>query len=306
MVRVFENPARQTFVNEMVGGTHLKNAISLNATANNLARAVGPSIGGILIATTGIASAFLFNALSYVATIAMLSLMKDDQLIRNDEAKKKGGDLLSGFLYVWSNKLIRNLLIMMAIVGTFSYEFQVSLPILAQQTFLGNAGDYATLMAAFGVGSVIGGLFAAGRHHVALSHYILAVFLFGVSILGTAVAPTLQAATIGMVIVGIFSINVTSLANTMIQLEAAPEMRGRVMGLWSVAMIGSTPIGGPIIGFIGEHIGARYGLVVGGAAAVLTAAWAFFFLFKQDNEVHGAMAPSEESAEVEVESLKVR
>ena len=306
LVRVFENPARQTFVNELVGGDRLKNAISLNATANNLARAVGPSIGGIIIATAGIAFCFLFNALSYIATMVMLSKMRDEELIRGTGRKHASGDLVSGLRYAWSTPLIRNLLIMMAVVGTFSYEFQVSLPILAQQTFLGNAGDYATLMAAFGVGSVIGGLFSAGRHQVAMSHYVLAVFMFGVSILGTSVAPSLQVATIGMVIVGIFSINVTSLANTMIQLKAAPEMRGRIMALWSVAMIGSTPIGGPIVGWVGEHIGARWGLVIGGTAAVLVGVYAFFALLKRDTALEGEVGTAEESAEVELENIKVR
>lgn len=282
IVRVFENPARQTFVNELVGGQQLKNAISLNATANNLARAIGPSIGGILIATTGIAACFLFNALSYVATLYVLGAMNDDELHREERHTTDVHTLAGGLRYVRENPFIRNMLIMMAVIGTFSYEFQVSLPLIAQQTFHGSAADYATLMAAFGIGSVIGGIFAAGRHHVEASHFLVAVFLFGISVLATSFAPSMAVATIGILIAGIFSINVTSLANTMLQLEAAPAMRGRVMALWSVAMIGSTPIGGPIVGWIGELFGARYGLALGGVAATLAAVVAASTFLKKD------------------------
>lgn len=305
LVRVFENPARQTFVSELVGADMLKNAISLNATANNLARAVGPSIGGILIATLGIGACFVFNALSYVATLYVLMAMHDADLHR-EPVGTRANTVLDGLNYVRSNPLIKNMLIIMAIIGTFSYEFQVSLPLIAQQTFSGTAADYATLMAAFGVGSVIGGIFAAGRQQVQLSHFLIAAFLFGVSIIATSLAPTMQVATIGILIVGIFSINITSLANTMLQLEARPDMRGRVMALWSVAMIGSTPIGGPIVGWVGEFVGARYGLMIGGVAALMSAVYAYWYMFPIEKSVQGKPSPEAEGVEIEIEALKVR
>jgi len=274
LTRVFDNPARQIFASEMVGEEHLKNAISLNSTANNLARAVGPSIGGIIIAVFGIAFCFLFNAFSYIATIYMLYMMDADALRTVQPSPEKRGRLIEGFRYVRSHHLIRTTLIMMAVIGTFAYEFQVSLPILAQQTFHGTAPDYAALMTAFGIGSVIGGLFAAGRRDIGPKQFALFMFIFGLSMLGVGFSPSLHVAIIGMAVVGFFSIQVLSNANTMIQLASAEEMRGRVMALWSVAMIGSTPIGGPIVGFIGEYFGARWGLAIGGVAAILTATYA--------------------------------
>ena len=282
IVRIFDDPARQTFVSELVGSAHVKNAVSLNATANNLARVVGPSIGGILIAGIGIAFCFLVNAFSYIATIVMLFLMDKKELYSPPARRKKSGELREGFRYVMSSPLIRNTLIMMAFIGTFAYEFQISLPLLAQQTFHGDAASYAALMSALGAGSVVGGLFSAGRHKIAPRHLIIFALLFGASLIATSLMPTLTLAIIGMLVVGFFSINVISLGNTMLQLESVPEMRGRVMSLWGMAMIGSTPIGGPIIGLIGEYMGGRWGVGVGGIVAVATAAVAAFTLLKND------------------------
>ena len=282
IVRIFDDPARQAFVSELVGSTHVKNAVSLNATANNLARVVGPSIGGILIAGVGIAFCFLLNALSYIATIVMLFRMNGKELRSAAPRRKKSGELKEGFRYVMSSPIIRNTLSMMAFIGTFAYEFQISLPILAKQTFNGDAASYAALMSAFGAGSVVGGLFSAGRHKVAPRHLIIFAMLFGASLIAVSLMPTLILATMGMAMVGFFSINVLSLGNTMLQLESVPEMRGRVMALWGMAMIGSTPIGGPIIGLIGEYMGGRWGVGVGGIAAVATAAVAALTLLKND------------------------
>ncbi|MDO8518249.1 MAG: MFS transporter [bacterium] len=280
-VRIFDNPARQTFVAELVDAAHMKNAVSLNATENNLARAVGPSVAGVLIASVGIASCFLFNALSFLATIVTLYMMRTQELYQAPTYIKKSGELRAGFRYVWGSPLIRNTLALMAVVGAFAFEFQVSLPLLAQDTFHGGAGAYAALMSAMGAGAVVGGLFAAGRRSIASRHLVIFAFLFGASMVAVALMPTLAWAVAGMLVVGFFSINVTSLGNTMLQLEAAPLMRGRVMALWGVAMIGSTPIGGPIVGFVGEYFGGRWGLGLGGAMTILAAALAALVLLKK-------------------------
>jgi MFS family permease len=179
-----------------------------------------------------------------------------------------------GFRYVRSVPLISTTLIMMAVIGTFGYEFSVSLPLLAQQTFRGGATAYAALTSTFGVGSAMGGLFSAGRHQMSSRQLITFAFLFGVTLLVAAITPTLEIAIVVLVLVGFFSINMTAIANTTIQLESRPDMRGRVMALWSMAIFGSTPIGGPLIGFIGEHFGARWGLVTGGVATIMAAAFA--------------------------------
>ncbi len=273
MIRVFDNPLRQTFVSEMVGSQNIRNAVSLNATANNVMRAVGPSVAGIIIAGTSIAFCFLVNALSYAAVIIMLSRIRTEELQPSTTTPKKPGQLMEGFRYVLATPVIRDTLLMMAVIGTFAYEFQVSLPLLANYTFHSGATGYAALLTAMGIGSGIGGLYAAGRTSVAPHHLTLFAFLFGSSIIATALMPTLATAAAAMVLVGLFSINLISLGNTMVQLASAAQMRGRVMALWSVAMIGSTTIGGPIVGAVGQHIGARWGLALGGIATVLVAAF---------------------------------
>ena len=293
VVRLFDNPARQTLVSELVDHAHLKNAVSLNATVNNLARAVGPSIAGVLIAGIGIAFCFFFNALTYVAAFITLLYMKGDTVHARAPKTRKKGELREGFRYVLATPLIRNTLIMMAFIGAFVFEFQVSLPILAQQVFHGDAKSYALLLAAMGAGSVLGGLFAAGRSTIAPHHLSMFMACFGVSLVAVALMPTLFLATCGMFVVGFFSINVTSLGNTIIQLESAPHMRGRVMALWGMAMMGSTPIGGPIIGFIGEFLGGRWGVGVGGAVALMTAAAAIVILRR--NNVLQTISPAVES-----------
>jgi MFS family permease len=231
-------------------------------------------LGGILIATVGIAACFLFNAVSYIAVIIMLIMMSERDLYRGAPARKKSGQIREGLRYVAKMPRIKQMLIIIGVVGTLAYEFQVSLPIFAESTFHAGAGGYASLMSAFGVGAVIGGLFAAGRQNISMRQFTISLFLFGVSIVATSMAPTIALAILGMAVVGVFSINVTSLGNTMIQLDAKPAMRGRVMALWSVAMIGSTPIGGPIVGFIGEHVGARWAVAVGGISALAMVVYA--------------------------------
>lgn len=285
LVRIFENPARQTFIPELVGNEHLKNAVSLNATANNLARVIGPSISGILIAGVGIAFCFLVNAFSFVIGIAVLFLMHKEELHPVTPKPKQPYEVRDGFRYVMKTSLIRNTLIMMALVGTFVFEFQVSLPIFAVQTFHGDAASYALLMSSLGLGSVLGGLFAAGRTTVVPQHLVIFAALCGTSLVAASLMPTLALAAVALGVVGFFTINVTSLANTMIQLESDPSMRGRVMALWSMAMQGSTPIGGPIVGFVAEFGGGRWGVAVGGAAALLAAFFGYMTLRKKDEEI---------------------
>lgn len=271
---VIDNPARQTFVHEMVGRDNIRNAVTLNATEANLARAIGPMIAGTLIATVGIAFCFLANSISFGALILMLGFMREKEMHKEGAGPKSRGHLLESVLYAASMPLVRTVLISMAIIGTLSYEFQVSLPLLAQTTFAGSAADYAALLSAMGAGSVAGGLFAASRHKIAPHEFVVSAFFFGLSITLTSLMPTLSLATVGMIFVGFFSINLTSLGNTMIQLESAPHMRGRVMSLWSMAIFGSTLIGGPVIGSIGQYIGPRWGLALGGIAAIAAAGYA--------------------------------
>jgi len=270
LANAIDHPARQTFVHEMVGESNLKNAVALNSTLANLARAVGPSVGGILIVTLGLGYCFIFNTISFIPLIVALFSMRREELHTAPRHPRLKGQLREGWRYASTHPVIRNILLMAALTGTLAYEFQVTLPLLAHGVFGSNVGDYTALWVSMGIGSALGGLFAAGRTEIAPRHLIFFSFFFGISMLAVALTPTLNLAVLAMGFVGFFSINVLSLANTMLQLESAPEMRGRVMSLWTMAMLGSTPIGGPIVGFLGEYFGARWGLGIGGIASLIS------------------------------------
>jgi MFS family permease len=285
-VRVFEMPARQTIISELVSPDHLKNAISLNASVNNLARAIGPSIGGIVIATAGIGFCFFFNAFTYVVAAYVLTLIRENEITRSAPASRAPGQLRAGWAYVWNTPLIRDLLIMITIIGTFTFEFQISLALLAKVTFGSDATAYAALMSAFGAGAAIGGIIAASRSETGPAPFLGFGALAGFSILLASVAPSLGLAIAGMVLVGFFTVNMVSTANSMIQMESHPEMRGRVMAIWSMAMMGSTPIGGPIIGWIGEYTDARVALATGGAAMLIAVVYGYIALVRKKPADH--------------------
>ncbi|MBI4079897.1 MFS transporter [Candidatus Kaiserbacteria bacterium] len=278
---VFERPARQTYVHEIVGPSNLKNAVALGSARANLARALGPMVAGALIANVGIAFCFFGNAISFVISIVTLFLMRKDELHEDYKEERKVDHVFSGLRYVASMPLIRTILIAMAVIGTLSYEFQTTLPLLASSTFFGDAADYAALLSAMGAGSVAGGLFSASRKSIGPHEFVVFALLFGFSICITALMPSLGFAVVGMVFVGFFSICLSSIGNTMIQLESAAHMRGRVMSLWTMALFGSTLIGAPIVGFIGEYGSARWALGLGGIAAIVAAFFASRQLLKR-------------------------
>lgn len=282
IVDAIDRPLRQTFVHEMVGPAQLRNAVTLSSTEANVARAVGPLLAGVLIATVGIAFCFLANAFSFLIVIAFLARMRPGEFHRETTHTSGPSGILSGLQYVASVPTIRSILIVMAVIGTLSYEFQVSLPLLAQQTFAGSAADYAALLAAMGIGSVVGGLFMATRERVTSSEFVVSAALFGLSMGVTAVMPSLSYAVIGMILVGFFSINLTSVGNTIVQLESASYIRGRVMALWTMALFGSTLIGAPLIGLVGEYAGARWSIALGGVAAILAAGLGAVPLIRKD------------------------
>ena len=282
LVDVIDSPTRQTFVHEMVGRDNIRNAVALNSTEANLARAVGPLIAGSLIATVGIAFCFAANALSFCAVLFVISRMRQGEFY-HEERQKPAGSVFEIISYVASVPLIRTVLLVMAAIGTLTYEFQVSLPLLAQNTFSGTAADYAALLSAMGAGSVAGGLFSASRHMISVREFVAAALLFGISICATALMPTLSLAIIGMIFVGFFSIHMTSLGNSMIQLETQPHFRGRVMSLWTTAIFGSTLIGAPIIGLIGEYGNARWALAVGGITAIVAGGYAALSMLKKES-----------------------
>lgn len=271
LIKVMDNPTRQTFVREMVGSDHLTNAVSLNSMTMNLARVLGPALAGLLAATVGLGMCFIIGGLAYLGVLLQLARMRPEELKPAPISQRTKGQLSAGWNYVRNEPAVRNVLIMMAIIGTFTYEFSVVLPLLAEFTFNNGASGYAALMSAMGVGAVAGGLFTAGRRLRKGRMLAISAAMFGGTVILVSIAPTFKIAVIAMVVVGFFNINFTSLANVTVQLNSRPDMQGRVMSFWSMALLGTTPIGGPIMGYIGEHAGARTALLIGGLAALVAA-----------------------------------
>lgn len=282
-IGALDNPTRNSFVSEMVGIDHVGNAIGLSATQTSLARAVGPAIAGVVISTVGLGICFIINSISFLAVIIVLLLMHPAELHLThglSKKRKKQAKFADGFKYVLTSPILFDTLFMMAIMGTLTYEFAVSLPLLAQNTFHGNVGSYATLMTALGIGSILGGLLGANKHKTNQKYLTAVAFLFGVSFLLVAFMPSLFWAATALFFVGIFSINFIAWGNSTMQRESDPNMRGQVMALWTMAFLGSTAIGAPIIGFIGEHAGPRWAISVGGIAAIVVSGIAALKIIK--------------------------
>lgn len=277
-INTVDNPTRQTFIVEMVGRDQLPNAVTLNSVMVNAARAVGPAAAGVMIATVGSGWCFLVNGMSFAFVLVALKMMNQDELSPAPRSERLRGQLMEGFRYVGRTPVLRDALIMMAVIGCLTYEFQTSLPLMAGKTFHGDSRTYGYLTAFMGTGAVVGGLIAAGSRRRGPRRLVATAFLFGAVVLLAALAPSSIMEKIALLFVGAGSVTFLALGNSTLQLESAPEMRGRVMSLWSVAFLGSTPIGGPLIGFVGGAAGPRYALGLGGAAAVAASGYGWWAL----------------------------
>ena len=267
----FEAPARQAFVLEMVGPDTLRNAVSLNSVQVNVARAVGPAVAGLLIATAGLGECFLINAASFVAVVASLVSMERSALRPTPPAPRAAGQLREGLRYAAATPEIAVPLLMMGLIGALGYEFQVSLPVMARQAMHSGAEGYGFMTAAMGVGAIAGGLLVAARGHTGLRPVTAAALAFAIAFVLAALAPSMPFELVALALVGGASVSFMSTGNSTLQLASDPAMRGRVMALWFVALQGSTPIGGPLVGAIISVAGARTGLGVGALACVLAA-----------------------------------
>ena len=267
----FENPARQSFMLEMVGPEHLRNAVSLNSVLVNTARSIGPAVAGILIATVGDGVCFLLNAASFVAVVASLITLNADALNPTEPTPRARGQLREGLRYVKSTPELAVPLLMMAVAGCLTYEFQVSLPVMASSGLHVGATGFGFMTAAMGIGAVAGGLLVAARGKTGLRPLVLSAAGFGVALAFATVAPGLALELVALAFVGWASISFMSMGNSTLQLTAEPGMRGRVMSLWFVAFKGSTPIGGPLVGWLMAVAGVRAGLGLGAVTCFVVA-----------------------------------
>jgi MFS family permease len=273
-VNAVDNPARQAFLVELVGPDRLVNAVSLGSALVNGARTIGPAIAGVVIATIGVELCFALNALSFAAMLLALRGMDRAALRRVPPAAREAGQLRSGLRYVRATPQLWIPLALMAIVGTFTFNFQTLLPLLATFGFGGGASAYAALTTAMGLGAIAGAVANGARSRVRPALLSGAAAAFGALVVAAAAAPSAALATLALVPVGAASVVFAASLNSYLQLAVAPEMRGRVMALYSVVFLGSTPIGGPLMGWIAGGAGPRAALALGGLVAIGAGLWA--------------------------------
>ena len=273
-VLAIDNPARQAFVMELVGPERIVNAVSLNSVVVHCSRIAGPAAAGTVIAVFGVGPCFAINALSFIAMLVALSRMDRSALITSVPIQRARGDVKLALRHVRATPALWIPLAAMVVVGTLSFNFQVLMPLLAHSTWHGTATTYATMTAAMGIGSVAGALLTSTLRSVSSRLIVGAAAAFGVFELLAAAAPSLPLQILALVPLGAVSVTFAAGVNSSLQLAASPEMRGRVMSLYSVVFLGSTPIGAPLVGWLAEVASPRAGLALGGAAALVAAAGA--------------------------------
>lgn len=278
LITAVDNPARQSFVTEMVGRDLVANAVGLNSAVFNACRIVGPAIAGVVISTIGLPWAFLINAVSFGAVIAGLRAMDPTALYQEPFVRRRRGQLRAGLRYVWGVRSLRYTVLLVAVFSTFALNFTVTLPLFARFTFHRGAAAYGLLTSLLASGALIGALISAARRKPTKMLLIGSAGSFGALALTASLVPSYPVFAALLVPIGASSITFISTANAILQLRSDPAMRGRVMALHGLVFLGSTPFGGPLVGWISQVWGPRVGLALGGAAAAAIASAAFFVL----------------------------
>jgi MFS family permease len=271
LVTVVDVPARHAFVTEMVGPEDYVNAQALNSTVHNAGRLVGPALAGLLIATVHIGAAFALNAVSFAAVLFGLARMDPGRLRPREPVPRARGQARQGLRYVWRHPELRTCMLLVAVVALLGQNFRVVLPLFARDTFHGGPEAYGWLTSALGVGAVLGALGSAARASATSWSLLAWTGAFAAVNVVAAGAPGLGVALALMVGVGVANISFNTLARVLLQLNAEAAMQGRVIALHSLVFLGSTPIGGPIAGWVCEQWGARAGLLLAGVSAAATA-----------------------------------
>jgi MFS family permease len=268
LAQAVDNPARLSFVSEMTGPEDLPNAVGLNSALFQVARIVGPAFAGVVIVALGTGWCFALNALSFVAVIAALLAMDASKLHREAPLARAKGQIREGLQYIRNTPELRSILLMTAVVGTLAINYPVVMPLLAKLTFHGNAGTYSWMTISMGAGALIGALVVAHRSSPTGRLVVLSGIGFGTAIVLASFAPTLALFVFLVAFVGAGQITFLSTCQSRVQLEAQPAKRGRVMAVYTITVLGSTPIGGPLVGWISQQFGPRYGLAIGGVATL--------------------------------------
>jgi MFS family permease len=269
----FDNPARRSFVVDMVDPDRINNAVSLNSALMTSSRVVGPALAGLLVSTVGFGWAFLGDGLSYLAVIAGLWMMRTSELRAAPVTPRGRGQVRAGLRYVRSEPELFVPMAMLAVIGTLSYNFQTVFPLFVTRDLGSSDAVFTALFSVVSVGSLIGALVTARRREIGVRQVGLAAVGYGVAMAAMALAPNVAVALALGVVLGLASISFIVSSTAIVQLRSAPEMRGRVLAIQAMLFLGSTPVGGPIVGWVAEQFGARYSVGLGAAAALLAGAW---------------------------------
>jgi MFS family permease len=278
VVAAVDGPARQAFVSEMVPLADLPNAVGLNSASFHSGRLIGPGIAGLLIHWFGTGPVFLINAATFGAVLLSLTRMRVADLRPAPRAPRGSGGVRAGLRYVRGRPDLVLILVLVGIVGTFGLNFQLTTALMARLVFDKGSGEYGLLGSVMAIGSLAGALVAARREHPRLRLVLGATAAFGVSCVVAALMPTYTLFAISLVPVGLSSLTLMTAANATVQLSIEPAMRGRVMALYMAVFMGGTPVGSPIVGWVGEEFGARWTILLGGAVSLATALLAVAWL----------------------------
>ncbi len=279
-VSAFDAPARQTFVSQLVADTDLPNAVALNSTSFNVARMIGPAVAGILIARIGSGWVFIINALSFLAVIISLSFLRKTELRLPSKAKNGTGSFFEGFHYVWKREDLKTILMMFFLIGTFGFNFAIYISTMSVTAFHAGASQYGLLTSMMAIGSVTGALLSARRSKPQISILLLATAIFGSGLLIASIMPNYWLFGFALLIIGIAAQTFTTNANSLVQLATEPAMRGRVMAIVLAISLGGTPLGAPIVGWVTDRFGPRWGLEVGAAAGFIATLVGIGYLVK--------------------------
>ncbi len=278
-INAFDSPARQTFISELVPREQIQSAVGLNASAFNMARIFGPGVGGVIIASAGVGWCFAFNAGSYVAVLAALLAMRADLMLPGQRSRGRIlGDVVGGLRYVLREREIGAPLLLAVFVGTFGYNFSVTLPLLARYTFDAGAVGFGMLNAAQGIGALAGAIIVASRATASVRALATAATVFGILLVALGASPVFAAAAGVLVLVGVAGVNASAATNAMLQVRSDPAFRGRVLSLYFIAFAGTTPIGGAFTGALADRWDVRVALAVNGTLVVVGAALALLYL----------------------------
>ena len=269
VLTAFDNPTRRSFVVEMVPPEDLPNAVSLNSAVMTGSRVVGPAAAGALVVWVGYGWPFIIDAISYIAVLVGLWMMRTDELFRSPPTPKAKGQVREGLRYIRSQPSLLIPLVMMAVIGTFAFNFSVTIPLFVKQTLGGSNTTFTMLFSVLSLGSVIGALHTARRTEVTARQLVVAAGAFGITMALLALAPNVPLAFGAGFLLGLASISFMTACTAIVQVLAGPEYRGRVLAIQSMVFLGSTPIGGPIVGWASDVGGPRVGILIGAAACAV-------------------------------------